>query len=463
MKKWVLIIFCWLLVIFSLAQSTNQNFQRAFLLFEKDVQLKAALSSLYVINAKTGVVVFDKNSRIGLAPASTQKIVTSAAAYELLGKEFRYKTEFGINEPDGMLVIMPSGDPTFGSWRWTATNEFVVINQIVQALKKNKVIKFAGITLNGNGWESEMIPDGWVWQDIGNYYGAGARKLNWRENQFDVILKSGKNIGDPVEIVETIPKLDGYELYSLATSAPKGSGDNTYIYFSIDGKHNIIRGTIPINESGFIVSGAMPNATNQFLFRFFDTLNKIGFPHTGLVLESNNFNPEIKIDRKKFRSFYTHISPSLDSILYWLNKKSINLYAEALVKTIGYHNAKIGSTEKGTELIKEFWKSKNIDPVELNVLDGSGLSPSNRVTTHALVEVLKYSKKQPWFNGLYNSLPEFNGMKMKSGTIKDVKGFAGYHTSKKGVEYIFSFIVNNYHGSTTTLVQKMYKVLDVLK
>ena len=154
---------------------------------------------------------------------------------------------------------------------------------------------------------------------------------------------------------------------------------------------------------------------------------------------------------------------SLDSIIYWLNKKSINLFAEALVKTIGYQKAKIGSTEKGVELIKEFWKSKNIHPTELNIQDGSGLSPSNRVTSQALVNILRHAKKQPWFNGFYNSLPEYNGMKMKSGTIKDVKGFAGYHSSKAGVEYIFSFLVNNYNGPTTTLVQKMYAVLNELK
>lgn len=51
---------------------------------------------------------------------------------------------------------------------------------------------------------------------------------------------------------------------------------------------------------------------------------------------------------------------------------------------------------------------------------------------------------------------------MKSGTINNVKAFAGYHTSASG-DYIFSFIVNNYNGSSATLVQKMYKVLNVLK
>jgi D-alanyl-D-alanine carboxypeptidase/D-alanyl-D-alanine-endopeptidase (penicillin-binding protein 4) len=54
-------------------------------------------------------------------------------------------------------------------------------------------------------------------------------------------------------------------------------------------------------------------------------------------------------------------------------------------------------------------------------------------------------------------------MKLKSGTIGGAKGFCGYHASKSGKQYIVSFIVNNYNGSASALVQKMYKVLNVLK
>jgi serine-type D-Ala-D-Ala carboxypeptidase/endopeptidase (penicillin-binding protein 4) len=97
------------------------------------------------------------------------------------------------------------------------------------------------------------------------------------------------------------------------------------------------------------------------------------------------------------------------------------------------------------------------------MVDGSGLSPLNRITTSAQVRVLRYARSQPWFPAFYNSFPEFNGMKMKSGTISGVKGFSGYHSSKTGQEYVFSFVVNNYNGSASSLVQKMYKVLDELK
>jgi len=134
-----------------------------------------------------------------------------------------------------------------------------------------------------------------------------------------------------------------------------------------------------------------------------------------------------------------------------------------LVKTFSYQKTNKASTAEGIKLVKEFWKVKGIPLTELNIYDGSGLSPLNRVTTKSQVTVLQFAKKQNWYRGFYASLPEFNGMKMKSGTINGVKGFAGYHTAKNGTEYIYSFIVNNYNGSASTLVQKMYKVLDELK
>ena len=162
-------------------------------------------------------------------------------------------------------------------------------------------------------------------------------------------------------------------------------------------------------------------------------------------------------------TIYTHYSPSLDSIIYWFNKKSINLYGEALIKTFAHEKQGFGSTDSGVAIVQKFWKEKGLSDKELNIVDGSGLSPLNRVTTHAQVEILKYAKNKDWFPSFYNSLPEYNGMKMKSGTIHDVKGFCGYHKAKNGKEYIFSFLVNNYNGSAGDLVKKMYTVLDNLK
>lgn len=257
--------------------------------------------------------------------------------------------------------------------------------------------------------------------------------------------------------------MNNYALRSEVKSAAKGTGDNAYVYFRLLGSSGIVRGTIPVNESNFVISGAMPSSSKQFLATLLATLLTVGIENPKTALIADDTDSDVKVAQEDYTVFYTEYSPPLDSIIYWFNRRSINLYGEALIKTIAYQQKGFGSTNEGVELVKRFWKEKGIPETELNIVDGSGLSPLNRITTRAQVSILRYAQKQPWFSGFYLSLPEFNGMRMKSGTIRGVKAFCGYHTSKNGTEYIFSFLVNNYNGSASALVQKMYKVLDILK
>ncbi len=471
MKKLGLGITCCLVVIISFPQTINQKLQKAFQQFEKDPQLKFATSSLYVINAKTGKVVFDKNSRTGMAPASTLKVITSVTAFELLGKDYRYKTEVGyLGEKqdsliDGSLVIIGKGDPTFGSWRWETTKPEVILNEFVNGLYKKGIRSFRGsYAIITSHFETQGIPDGWIWQDLGNYYGAGPSALNWRENQFDILLASGTKIDDSVRIVATAPPINGYQVVSEAKSAAKGTGDNSFVYLPIGGNQIIVRGTIPLNEKKFAVSASIPEPGKQFMSELLDTLSsrKIAFGKESRYINKIPGETSIKAN-PLFKIIYQHYSPSLDSIVYWFNKKSINLYGEALIRTLAYEKDGFAATSSGVSILKDFWRAKGLDEDELNISDGSGLSPQDRVTTHAEVEVLKYARSRTWFSYFSASLPEYNGMTMKSGTIKDVKGFCGYHKSKDGTEYIFSFLVNNYNGPTAQVVNKMYKLLDVLK
>lgn len=443
----------------TVAQSVESRLAAAFTSFENDKQLANAISSLYVLNASTGKVVFERNAAIGLAPASTLKLITAASAYELLGKDFRYQTELGYqgsiinNILKGDFYIKPSGDPTLGSWRWSATSDSLLLRRFTNAINKLNLKGYRGIVINDENWNQERIPDGWIWQDIGNYYGAGAGGFNWRENQFDIFLTSGNEIGNEVKIAETRPVIRSFRLDAYLKSAAKGTGDNAYVYYPLDGDAGIIRGTIPVGEKRFSISASYPNINKEFesIFRYVVNTG------AGLNLMKYDGNP------KNNTIIYTHESPLMDSIIYWFNKKSINLYGEAIVKTIAYNKMGVGSTYEGIKLIKDHWKSRGIAITEFNMYDGSGLSPLNRVTTKSQVTILQYAKKQSWFNGFYHSLPEFNGMKMKSGTISGVKAFTGYQKSKDGREYIFSFIVNNYNGSASSLVQKMYTVLNILK
>jgi D-alanyl-D-alanine carboxypeptidase/D-alanyl-D-alanine-endopeptidase (penicillin-binding protein 4) len=446
------------------AQTVSQKLLKAYTAFEKDTQLTHAVSSFYVIDAQTGLVVFDKNSKMGLAPASTQKIITSVTAFELLGKDYRYKTELGYvgnlnkNSLQGELFFIGSGDPTLGSWRYESTKDSVLFYKWLEALQKLQINNIDGqIIYNYNDFAAQSIPDGWIWQDIGNYYGASAEILNWKENQYDISLSSGNTIGSNVQILD-----DGFMVNDLK-AADKGSGDNAFVYFPKGTSGTLISGTIPINEKKFTISASDPFATENLTMNFGHFINRHGINGKELGGLSRSQIAYRWKSKESVHKIYTHYSPSLDSIIYWFNKKSINLYGEALIKTFAYEKQGFGSTDSGVAIVKKFWKEKKLDENELNIVDGSGLSPLNRVTTHVQVEILKYAKTKDWFSFFMNSLPEYNGMKMKSGTIKDVKGFCGYHKAKNGKEYIFSFLVNNYNGSASALVQKMYKVLDNLK
>jgi serine-type D-Ala-D-Ala carboxypeptidase/endopeptidase (penicillin-binding protein 4) len=445
------------------AQTAAQRIQKAYQQFEKDEQLKHAVSSLYVIDAKTGEVVFEKNAQMGLAPASTQKIITSVTAFEILGKEYRYKTGIALLVPATPpllreLSVTGSGDPTFGSWRYTSTRPDSILNRIVHAIQARGIDKINGpITLRNNIFESQSIPGGWIWEDIANYYGAGAGAINWMENQYTLQLKPGNNSGEPVTILKTVPDQGAHFINELKTGSA-GSGDNAYIYFNPGDEQLTIKGTIPCCVSKFEISGTMIHPDMKFGSSLQAALNKAGIVTKQMIIASP---PVTKMDTEEL--YYTHYSPSLDSIIYWFLRKSINLYGEALIKTLAYAKKGLGTAEEGAAVIRQFWKAKDIDENELNIRDGSGLSPLNRVTTHAQVEILRYAKNKNWFRYFYDALPEYNGMKMKSGTISDVKGYCGYHTSKDGRDYIFSFLVNNYSGKTAPVVAKMFRVLDELK
>lgn len=439
----------------SYAQTLTQKLAKAFAQFEQDPQLKYAISSLYVTEPAGGKVIFAANGGTGLVPASTQKIITSATSLGVLGSDFRFTTHFAL--AGNALYIFPSGDPTLGSERWEHTKAGALFERITAWLKTQEAKIDTVLIVKGN-WASQEIPDGWIWQDIGNYYGAGAAPLNWRENQFDLLLQSGRQVGEPVRIIGTNPQLYGYQITSEIHSAAKGSGDNAYIYFPLTGYTGSVKGTIPVDEKAFVISGTLPSGTQQFTGELSAILIKAGVSDSLVVRESaeEHHLPE-------FINIHVEKSPPLDSIIYWFNRKSINLYGEALLKAIGLKEGAYASTDTGVSCIRRFWKQIGMDENEINIVDGSGLSPLNRVTTHSEVQVLAYTQKQPWFPIFLNSLPVYNGIKMKSGTIKDVKGFTGYHTSREGKTYLFSFLVNNYNGSSTTLVRKMYRVLDWLK
>lgn len=457
-----------ILSISAFSQTPARKLEQAFNNLLADPQTKYALTSLCVLDANTGQTIFAKNENIGAATASTLKTITSATAFALLGKDFQYQTTLAYSGSidaggtlHGSLIIMGGGDPTLGSWRYDSTKENLILNQWVTAVKQAGIKKIAGNVIGDDSlWGSQTTPDGWVWQDIGNYYGAGASALSWRENQFDLHLKANSANGS-VTIQKVIPEMPYLKIINELKAGAAGTGDRVYAYLPPLASTAYLRGTWALGISKPGISAALPDPAFDAAFRLQDTLRRIGITASAVPTTTR----QLKADQQPLppvtQKLSTISSPTLSQIIYWFNKKSVNLYGEHLLKTLAWKAGKEGTTKNGAAAVVSYWTGKGLDRDALNIIDGSGLSPGTRVTTSAMAGILFQCQKESWFADYYESFPENNGMKLKSGSINDVSAYAGYYTDSAGRKYIIVISINNYSGSGIS--RKLFKVLDALK
>lgn len=439
------------------AQNISQKLDAATKnLMDSSGAISSSLS--FYVSDENGNFIYEYQGNKGLSTASTQKIFTAAAALETLGKNYTYTTTSSYSGTvsggvlKGNLFISSNGDPTLGSWRYDAYKPENFRQKLIEAIKKSGITKISGdVIIDDSYFDHQTIPGGWPWDDLGNYYGAGVWGINWRENQFDINIngKDFKGFSYPLEGVNWLNDLK-----------VGGSSDQSLIFTAPHSNVALINGTLP--SKTVTVSGSTPNPPLQLGVEVKQWLKESGIDFSGKVVTNSQLEIEGKkvLEAPKENVIFTYQSPTLDKIIYWFLRKSINLYGETLIKTLGKEKKGNPSFKSGVAFLKEFWKSKGINTNMINFADGSGLSPQNYVSSKAEVQALLYAKKQPWFESYYDGFPtQDNGMKMKSGTMRDTKSFAGYHTSKDGKKYVFSIIINNYQGSGSSELQKILNVL----
>lgn len=462
------LLICLFIPILSFAQSPVQKLEQAFQTLQADPQAKYAITSICVLDGVSGKTIFAKNENIGVATASTLKTITSTTAFSLLGKDFQYQTTLAYSGSittdgtlKGNLIIIGGGDPTLGSWRYASSKENLVLSQWVKAIREAGIKKIeGGVIGDDTAWSTQQTPDGWIWQDIGNYYGAGASALSWRENQFDLNLRANRSTGD-VSVLKAVPAMPYLQIVNELKAGAEGSGDQVYAYLPPLGRSAYLRGTWALGISKSGISASLPDPAFDAAFRLQDTLRQLGISSSVEAISGRQLIAEKKTIPAITAKLNSISSPNLSQIVFWFNKKSVNLYGEHLLKTLAWKSGKEASTKNGAAVVVNYWAAKGIDRNALNILDGSGLSPGTRVTGSAMANILYQAQREPWFPDFYNSLPENNGMRLKSGTINDVSAFAGYYTDPAGRKYVIVINVNNYSGSGIN--KKLFRCLDALK
>ena len=307
-------------------------------------------------------------------------------------------------------------------------------------------------------------PRGWIWEDMGNYFGATPSALMWRDNMLNVYLNSSQ-VGNPVMLS---PKTKGIGDYTLDLNIESSSSNMDNAWFFSAPNSDVIygQGSIPSNRANFLVKASHPDPMTGFSK---EVMRESGLKKMDARIEHNY------IERPDLAEITTLISPPLYAIVKLCNMKSINLYAEAL--NIQLDKTLYGKTvEGGINAIENHLKEKHVDLRGVRIMDGSGLSPLNRMTAEAMTGVLAMAYRSEVQEEFLSSLPVagqsgtisgyFKGTKAdgnvraKSGTMTGVRNYAGYLTNRHGETVAFCIMLNDYDASRKTQVlQRIEEIL----
>ncbi|HMQ48327.1 MAG TPA: D-alanyl-D-alanine carboxypeptidase/D-alanyl-D-alanine-endopeptidase [Saprospiraceae bacterium] len=453
--------------------------------FAKDSELKYASLSIALVDTKTGELLAQFDAQRSLSPASNLKLLTTASALAILSPDFQYKTELQYDGQiskegvlSGNLYLKGYGDPSLGSPELEQSVPFAeIMERFRMAAQQQGIRRVEGYVVgDGSVFETTGTIPSWQWEDMGNYYGAGAWGLNLHDNLYYLHFRQSSQLGDTPSIDRLEPEVPGLEFYNELRSAAKGSGDNAYIFGSPYQFTNFIRGTIPVGDGLFTIKGAVPDPPLWVAQHLEHEFNTIGVQvQKGAISQFQLVQTGMKIPQR--HTIYTHYSPNLSAIVRRTNMESVNLYCEAMLKTIGWQKDTEGSTQAGLEHQEKFWKEKGLSFDGCNLVDGSGLSEGDKVTSLFLARLLEKMTKQEAavFQAFYASIPEagrsgalknrFKGtaaegrLRAKSGTLENVRAFSGYIETKDGRLFAFSVIVNNYLISGGAMRQKLEELL----
>ncbi len=412
-----------------------------------------------------GKTLFSINARQRMAPASTLKLITSAAALETFGPEHRFETRlYADAAPDkngilrGNLYLRGGGDPALGSPRPAAGEDaHSTLTRWAKEIKKAGIQRVEGhIYADETLFEGLSVPPKVNWENMGNYYAAPVSALSLGDNAFRIRFAAQNVHGGPVAVKDTDPLMP-VNITSFVTADAKNRRDNAYVYAAPGQYDLVIYGTIPTTFTGFSIQAALPDPALFTAQAFKQALAENGVHTTGDARKLS-----AAPDYTALRLLYTQQSVPLKDILYVLNKRSFNFYAEMLLRQLAVNAGEKGSLENGIKQLEKWLRARQIPLEDVKIYDGSGLSRDNMLTARALTATLNAMTQSPYFNVYYHTLatPDDRGdllvlrrwlrprrrvedVRVKGGTIDGVKAVAGYVKDRDGKWVSFALLANN--------------------
>ncbi len=418
-------------------------------------EFASAFWGIEVRSLASGRTLYARNAEKAFRPASSLKLVTTAAALDAFGPDARVLTTLetegrldGLGRILGDVFLVGRGDPDLSA-RFTPGRPTAAFEAMADALVAAGVRRIEGRLVGHEGaFTGERRGSDWTWEDLAWGYGTEVSALSWSDNLVEVSLGPGERVGDPA-LLEAVPDAGCLAVSSSVTTAeaaapgapPAGEDDEVSLDRAPGSNEVRLEGRVPLGGS-WDAKLAVVDPARCAAAAFLGVVEAKGIRVTGGVATSSLPLPP------GARVLATHESPPMGEMIRVVNKESQNLHAEMLLRLVGLKVLGVGSAARGHEAIAALAKRLDVPDEGWGLVDGSGLARTDLVTPRGLTALLVAMDRHPHAASFRASLPvagrdgtlekRMRGtaaegrVLAKTGSLRLANALAGYVTTARG-------------------------------
>lgn len=421
----------------------------------RSANLSTEQLSASIVPLDGGKLSLNWRDRVKVLPASTEKMVTTLAALELLGPDWRWKTSYLYSgEIDdgvlfGTLFIKGGGDPKYvveNLWRDISRLKSLGINRI----EGNVVIDRTYFEKEAQDPEFE--------EDWDRPYTAPSdgALLNYRS----IALTLTPQKEQKRALVTVVPQLKNLEIpESVAIGRKRGCVRwRQALELDIDDPWKPeFDGALPAGCEEKTLAYLAPDA-NQYWQAYLQTIaSEVGLSWNGRVVSGQV--PESAV------LFFDAWSEDLGTLVKLTNKFSNNVFAKHILLTLAAKDSPgIPASYARARAILNGWLQYAVKtvPGEIILDNGSGLSRKSRVTARAMTKLIAYAWRSPrmpeWISSFPISAVDGTMSKrlvapgqayIKTGLLNNVKSAGGLVQARSGKRYALYAVVQGKNATQT--------------
>ncbi len=408
---------------------------------------------MIVQDAKTGKVLYEKQSKEAFEPASTTKLFTAAAMLLEFGPQFQYETTLKFNTNDkkeqvlkGNIYIQFTGDPSFSRQDLT---------QLIKAIKDFGIEKIAGnIIIDNTRFQAPYYAWGWTWNSLPWYFSAPITTVIVDENSVGVRFTSNQSLGGKATLSYLKPLPLGNITQHVITVTERESNEECEIMLSMDDKNNLQAGGCwPKHDTADDLKLAIKNPDYLVQKLILEDLKASHITFSGKI----NFEkmPE------NLETISRHLSPALQDLIKPVLQDSNNIYSDSFFKTLGFKRFQKGSFQAGGRAFQAIAEEKlQLSVNDIKLWDGSGGSRYNLISPASLGKLLYMMYNHPTLSKIFIDAMSIAGetgtlkkrflssdlkgkIRAKTGSLQNESTLAGFITTQNNKDLIFVIMINN--------------------